>query len=58
MLNVVPFKHTETMSQKFIKSKNNNLCSTAFGKYFAKAVWGSRGRFYWSFGWKSEPLWQ
>ena len=34
------------MSQKFIKSKNNNLRSTAFGKYFAKAVWGSRGRFY------------
>jgi len=27
------------MSQKFIKSKNNNLRSTAYGKYFAKAVY-------------------
>ena len=27
------------MSQKFIKSKNNNMRSTAYGKYFAKAVY-------------------
>ena len=27
------------MSQKFIKSKNNNMRSNAFGKYFAKAVY-------------------
>ena len=27
------------MSQKFIKSKNNILRSTAYGKYFAKAVY-------------------
>ena len=27
------------MSQKFIKSKNNNLRSTAYGKYVAKAVY-------------------
>jgi len=27
------------MSQKFIKSKNNNMRSNAFGKFFAKAVY-------------------
>ncbi len=27
------------MSQKFVKVKNNNLRSNAFGKYFAKAVY-------------------
>ena len=30
------------MSQKFIKSKNNNEDSKAYGKYFAKAVYDER----------------
>jgi len=30
------------MSQKFIKAKNNNLRSTAYGKYFAQAVYDGR----------------
>ena len=30
------------MSQKFIKYKNNNLRSNAFGKFFARAVYDKK----------------
>ena len=31
------------MSQKFIKIKNKNQRSTAYGKYFARAVYDKNG---------------
>ena len=30
------------MSQKFIKYKNNNLRSTAYGKYYARAIYDKK----------------
>ena len=36
------FNHLSSMAQKFIKSQNKNSQSTAFGKYFATAVYDEK----------------
>lgn len=38
-IKLINLLNTQIMSQKFIKVKNNNLRSTAYGKWFAQAVY-------------------